>query len=200
MDFINSSPVTGRAEAAMDLAKAELEKIGYSDAARRLQYFDSTMCGAGSWEMDFINSSPVTGISDAVILSYSGYSGTRHVVFFLHGLTGSKDDLMESYCKFWNYYPGAPWISVTEAASSCSYLTAAGFEHLVMVFPSSDILDDMSRLAWGDDAGDAVTFEEGIGNLEEMMCGFSNGGACAMYSNMMYGAYVTKAVAIDFHA
>jgi predicted esterase len=221
------------AEAAMLQAKAELEKIGYMNEARRLQYLDSAMCAGGSWDMDFINSSPVTGISDAIILSYSGYSGTRHVVFFLHGLTGDRDDLAESYCKFWNYYPGNPaGPPVSEAASSCTFMNVAGFEHLVMVFPSSTIVDPAHGSSWGDDVDDATTFDDGIDNLESMMCGgssyftsgvcsgtgylatnygvdsssevmmigFSNGGACSMYANMMYGAVVTKAVAIDFHA
>jgi hypothetical protein len=33
-----------------------------------------------------------------------------------------------------------------------------------------------------------------------MMIGFSNGGACSMYANMIHGTVVTKAIAIDFHA
>merc|ERR1719352_1915406 len=140
---------------------------------------------------------------------------------------------MESYCKFWNYYPGNPnGTPVSEAGSSCTVLTVAGFEHLVMVFPSSDLEDTSHGSSWGSDVTDADTFSEGVDVLEAFMCagsnyftsgvcagtgylatnynvdsssevmmiGFSNGGGCSMYANMMFGTVVTKAVAIDFHA
>jgi hypothetical protein len=81
------------AAAALDLAKAELERSGFHHAARRLApVVDPSDCHAGWWSWAACGIfggllCPFGSVLNAVAYYYSGYSwfATRHVVFFLHG-------------------------------------------------------------------------------------------------------------------
>jgi hypothetical protein len=86
------------AAAALDLAKAELERSGFHHAARRLApVVDPSDCHAGWWSWAACGifgglMCPFGSVLNAVAYYYSGYSwfATRHVVFFLHGWTATR--------------------------------------------------------------------------------------------------------------
>merc|ERR1719440_1742378 len=98
-----------------------------------------------------------------------------------HGLTGDRDSLLITMC--WQYFA---WSDDTR----CSVLEVSGFEHLLIVFPSSLITEAAGDTAWGDDILDGTTFDQGIDNLEKLMCGsttFFSGGPCT--SGYLKGSY-----------
>lgn len=123
--------------AALDQARAELERNGFEEGARRLQYnIYATCLNNNDWT--FFSCSGGCGIPQTKIEKiegqyYSSYSGTRHVVFFAHGLTGTVTSMWNKFCR---------------GPTGCPAIELVEFQHLVFAFLESKIFDFFTR-CWG---------------------------------------------------
>jgi len=205
------------AEAAEEAALAALVENGFvldvAEGRKLKAEIDLAECGSGIWTTTTCSGSGCDGnILDATAFYFDGYSGTTHVVFGLHGLTGDQVWIKNKMCKppivgGWSAYTGS---------SFCPLLEMNEFKHLIFVFPSSGVLYGAVS-AWGDDTGDVTTMYEGVEALEELVCnadafsagctsgsqllpasmgldsssefmimGYSNGGGCAVYAHTAF--------------
>jgi hypothetical protein len=229
------------ADAALDQARADLEASGFGDAARRLQSTPTGGCPTGgNWYAVVCTGaagttcvpqapSGMSEVSSYLYLYHTGYTGTRHVVFLLHGMGQDKEDM-------WDYHCSPTSAPIADGFTSCSDITAPGlgndfFFHLVFIFPTSGI----SGNAWQTDLLVSETFYNGADSIASIMCGYgthgmawdgcawnrgslqipgvtqtsgseimlfgySNGGGLALYANYGWSYMgVSKSVVIDFH-
>jgi len=165
--------------AALDLARAQLEKSGFQNAARRLSpTLMEYHCFFGWWTWSACNvfgglACPWGSVWNAMAYYFTGYSwfGTRHVVFFAHGWKANGAHMWMLYCTF-----GVMW---------CPVLEMNEFRHLVFVFPTSFINGYLEAsaethglggwgLAWNNPLDDSLKFEQGTDALAALMCGNTN--------------------------